>query len=294
MDTFIIIVLGEILKSWVKVLISIFIFSIIVFVVIFRIRFYPADDFAVPNCMISEFGSIDKSNRGVVLVHGFCRDYTNMDFLAMRLRKLGYNVLVPDLPTYFGTYQECLDSFAQQIEPFIESYERVNFIGHSMGGLLIRDYLEKHSVENLESCLFISTPFKGSHLADISKERFYYFWYDDIYKSISRLYTDACEQYSSSYVSKKPYVIGELAGDLNVHIVWRFVMPLDSDGKVTLDSAFTDDADERLILHYGHKFIHRNILAFRLVVNFLEYKSFRYEDDFNDNFSYNDLKQGAM
>ena len=72
------------------------------------------------------------------------------------------------LPFYYDWRQK-ISYNSQQLADFIDrnvvSDEKVNFVGHSMGGLIGRAYLEASEGSKLESLLTVGTPNKGSAYA---------------------------------------------------------------------------------------------------------------------------------
>ena len=112
----------------------------------------------------------DSVLRTVVLVHGFFRQGRNMRYLARKLESRGYNAFVPTLPTTFRNVRECSESLAEMIEKNVPGDGVVHFVGYSMGGLVIRDYLSRKVVEGLGRVVLIGTPNGGSPYANLLLE----------------------------------------------------------------------------------------------------------------------------
>jgi pimeloyl-ACP methyl ester carboxylesterase len=105
--------------------------------------------------------------RCVVLVHGFFRKGRNMRYLARELERRGYHTLVPTLPTTFQNVRTCSETLAHMLETHPPGGDVVHFVGHSMGGLVIRDYLSQRVVEGLGRVVLIGTPNGGSRYANL-------------------------------------------------------------------------------------------------------------------------------
>ena len=104
----------------------------------------------------------------VILLHGLlCNDHF-MDPLAKRLRAEGYNVLNIDYPSRQGDLATLADHIHPQIAEFLEQHPKgnVHFVGHSLGGLLTREYLQRHPLERNGRVLMIGTPNQGSTAVD--------------------------------------------------------------------------------------------------------------------------------
>ena len=105
--------------------------------------------------------------RNVVLVHGFFRRGRNMRFLAQKLEQKGYLTFAPTLPATFRNVHECSEVLSQMIEKNIRNGGVVHFVGHSMGGLVVRDYLSRNVVNGLGRVILIGTPNGGSPYANL-------------------------------------------------------------------------------------------------------------------------------
>ncbi len=106
----------------------------------------------------------------LVLAHGLGRSDWAMWPLAQRLEKAGFNVCLLDYATIGKAVSDVLAQTAKQIDACILNASKVHFVGHSLGGLVIRSYLQniqqtqqKFSVGEV---VLIGTPNQGSELAD--------------------------------------------------------------------------------------------------------------------------------
>jgi len=103
----------------------------------------------------------------VVLVHGFFMWGGNMRYLAQTLKQRGYHTFSPTLPTRFRNLCDCAGSLTLMLEDRFPEGSVVHFVGHSMGGLIIREYLSRKVVEDLGRVVLIGTPNGGSPYADL-------------------------------------------------------------------------------------------------------------------------------
>lgn len=112
----------------------------------------------------------DAGDELVVLAHGLGRSDWSMWMFAYRLESAGYKVCSLDYPTIGETVESVLAESTRQINACIESAPEVHFVGHSLGGLVIRAYLQDNKdfldAGRLGKVVLIGTPNKGSELAD--------------------------------------------------------------------------------------------------------------------------------
>ena len=93
----------------------------------------------------------------VLIIHGWESNSTEHWFLEEkeRLERLGYEVIVPDMP---NTLHPKKEEWVQVVRDFNPDENSV-LIGHSLGGSVILRYLEETATK-IGKCIFIATPIK--------------------------------------------------------------------------------------------------------------------------------------
>ena len=94
----------------------------------------------------------------VLIIHGWESNSREHWFWAEkeRLEKLGYEVIVPDMP---DTLHPKKEDWVKTIEDFNPDKDSI-LIGHSLGGVAILRYLEMAN-KKIGKCIFIATPIKN-------------------------------------------------------------------------------------------------------------------------------------
>ncbi|XOB41012.1 MAG: RBBP9/YdeN family alpha/beta hydrolase [Candidatus Nealsonbacteria bacterium] len=94
-------------------------------------------------------------NKRILILHGWESNSKEHWFLEEkeRLEKLGHKVFVPDMPNTFHPKKE---QWIKVIEDF-DPDSRSVLVGHSLGGTVILNYLEKID-EKIKRCVLIATP----------------------------------------------------------------------------------------------------------------------------------------
>ena len=78
----------------------------------------------------------------VVVLHGISKDNRITYLLSKRLSEAGFEVYNISYPYRNETIQEISDFLYKKIIDLgIDKKEKLNFVGHSMGGLIIRNYI---------------------------------------------------------------------------------------------------------------------------------------------------------
>ena len=60
-----------------------------------------------------------------------------------------------------------IEVLEEQLDRFLLSYKQVDIVAHSMGGLLVRQYLSHHTENPIRRLVFLSTPHFGSHASQV-------------------------------------------------------------------------------------------------------------------------------
>lgn len=195
---------------------------------------------------------IDQKYELVILVHGFNNDESDMFPLKRHLEGLGYEAVTINLPLRFSALEECISLFENQFQQIdYECFERIHFVGYSMGGLIVRSFLANNTVSKLGRCVLIATPNKGTKLADLC---------DKLLKPVVQIYQPLKSLKTSSINIGKPMNtpqpdIGVIAGNTSKHF-WGVFLDGENDGRVEVESVKYDEMIDFIIRPYGHKEIH--------------------------------------
>jgi len=210
---------------------------------------------------------IKQKNEIVILVHGFNNDESDMFPLKRHLDCLGYDAVTINLPLRFSALGECISSFDKQFQQILldwEGFEKIHFVGYSMGGLIIRSFLANNTVSKLGRCVLIATPNKGTKLADLC---------DKLLKPLVQIYQPLKSLRTSDIeigkpINTPPPDIGAIAGNTNKHF-WGVFLDGENDGRVEVESVKCDELIDFVIKPYGHKEIHHQPEVADLVDLFL-------------------------
>jgi hypothetical protein len=191
----------------------------------------------------------------VVLIHGYNKNRRDMVKLKNNLEELGYQGILVDLPLTYKEFEESSVIFNNKMEEIISKLdinETVSLVGHSTGGLIIRNYLASEKCSGrINRCVLVATPSKGTELADwatkISK------LFTNIFKTIKVLHTENIKELNLTSVVEVE--IGAIAGNKNNLLLGKLLSG-ENDGRVTIDSVRHEGLKDFIVLPYGHKEIH--------------------------------------
>lgn len=212
----------------------------------------------------------------VVLLHGFGRSDTSMLLLNSALTEAGYDVYSLDYPSTDEAPEALVAIVSNKINSCCKDHaETVHFVGHSFGGLLLRDYLQRYQLKNLGYVVLIGTPNKGSELADgnlgIAAQEKLLEWAGP---SAKELHT-GLDGYPAS-LPAPDYPVGVIAGTRGTRMSDKR-LPTPNDGVVSVESARLDGMTDFVAVDVSHWDMRSNPVVAALVIDFLRHGSFNDE-----------------
>jgi triacylglycerol esterase/lipase EstA (alpha/beta hydrolase family) len=111
---------------------------------------------------------------GIILIHGIFRTNSCMKKISKFLESKNYKTLNVEFPSTKYDILSLAKIIHPQVKEFSQQVTKINFIGHSLGGLIIRAYLHVYRVENLGRVVMLGTPNHGSELADFLQDFYIY------------------------------------------------------------------------------------------------------------------------
>lgn len=210
----------------------------------------------------------------VLLVHGFNKNKNDMKTLMKHLESLGYEGVLVNLSLTFKEINYSINKLEKELEKIIsrmDEDEKICLIGHSTGGLIIRKLLyETKYKDKIDSCILISTPNRGSELADIVTKHFK-LW-ANIFRTLKSL--ESNEVGNIGFKKINNIKIGALAGNKSNLLLGKLLKD-ENDGRVKVNSVRYDDLDDFIVLPYGHKEIHYKIETANQIDNFIKTGKFK-------------------
>ncbi len=173
----------------------------------------------------------------VVLVHGLARTSASMSILAGRLEDQGYRIE----NWGYGSFGDTIDGHAASFQAFLdqieadEGVERIHFVGHSLGNIIIRAALVKDPPNKPGRIVMLAPPNRGS--ADAA------FWtplLGDVVKPLQELSND------------ENSVVNQLAVPADIDIG---IIAAANDGRVDLDDTHIDGEKDHIVVPGLHTFI---------------------------------------
>lgn len=109
---------------------------------------------------------VPDSGRVVILVHGIIRSSKSFSRMRVALENDGYTVIGFDYPSTRVQIHESAEYLRKVIES-LEHVDEINFVVHSMGGLIVRTYLRATPDPRLRRMVMLGVPNHGANMANV-------------------------------------------------------------------------------------------------------------------------------
>ena len=202
----------------------------------------------------------------VIVVHGLGRTSASMTILVSRLKNAGFRVVSFGYPSTSEPMEALVDRLHTAVDVCCaEEAETVHFVTHSMGGVLVRSYLDRRPGPHLGRVVMLSPPNQGSEIIDAFAD-------SPLLQRIvgpagSQLGTD-----STGFVSQLGPVrfdLGIVTGDRSMNPLGSWLIPGPDDGKVGVEQARVEGATDFMVVSATHTFIMNRGTVAEEVVHFL-------------------------
>jgi len=213
--------------------------------------------------------TLQSNQEVVILIHGLGRTYRSMKKLQKNLVQEGYIVRNIKYPSKKHSIKTLVDSY---IAPIVNDYRnqaKIHFVGHSLGGILTRVYLNNYSISNLGRVVMMGTPNKGSSIVNKLRDYSVCRWY--LGPAFLELSTDLNSVPNSLTIPDYP--LGLIAGTKSVNPFLSQFVKGENDGKVSVESVRLGNYPLKKI-HVSHTWIMTHNDVIENVINFLKYETF--------------------
>ncbi len=211
------------------------------------------------------FGTIAHADECVVLLHGLARTSGSMEPLETMLSRVGYDVVNVDYPSRKYRIEELAEMAVRPGVDGCASAESLHFVTHSLGGILVRYYLEHERIENLGRVVMIAPPNRGSEVVDSWSRMPGY----RLLNGPAGYQLGTGENSVPLQLGPVNFEAGIIAGSRTVNPFLSLTLPSPDDGKVSVARAQVEGMSDFIVLPSSHTFIMRAPRTIDQVITFL-------------------------
>ena len=208
------------------------------------------------------------SGKAVILIHGIARSSKTMNPMARAMAQEGYNVVNFEYPSTRVTMSESAEYLHKTISS-LEGIEQIDFVCWSMGGLLVRSYLQNHADDRdprIHRMVMLGTPNHGAELANILRNNF-------AFKLIMGPAGQELVSDEGGTIAKLPvpdFEFAVIAGGRGTKNGWNPLIPGDDDATVSIECTRLVGAKDFMTVPALHSFIPSNEEAIAASKRFFE------------------------
>ena len=209
----------------------------------------------------------------VILLHGLARTNTSMEKLEKHLTEEGFHVVNLGYPSRDDIIQKLAK---RAINPALEkchTEQPVNFVTHSLGGILVRQYLSQQEISNLNRVVMLGPPNNGSEVVDIMGDVPGFNFING--KAGMQLGTDSASV--PNILGQAEFDVGIIAGTRSINLILSYLIPGQDDGKVSVESTKLLGMNDHIILPVTHTFMMSNKSVVAQTIHYLRNGKFKKE-----------------
>jgi pimeloyl-ACP methyl ester carboxylesterase len=208
----------------------------------------------------------------VILLHGLARTADSMRTLARRLTAEGYRVSNIDYPSRDHPIEVLANIAVKQglAECDKQSPSKIHFVTHSLGGILIRVYLETHKRTDIGRVVMLGPPNQGSEVADNLKNAPGY----ELINGPAGMQLGTKSADIPKSLGPVDFELGVIAGTQSINLILSTLLPNPNDGKVSVESTKVEGMTDFIALPTTHPFMMKNDAVINQTVYFLQHGRF--------------------
>jgi len=201
----------------------------------------------------------------VILLHGLARTNSSMSVLEERLVEQGYHVINDGYPSRDAAIEDLAEI---AISPALEKcadFNEINFVTHSLGGILVRQYLSQHNIPKLKHVVMLGPPNQGSEIVDkLNNVPGFHFVNGD-----AGLQLGTGELSVPNKLGPANFDVGIIAGTQSINLILSTFIPGTDDGKVSTESTKLEGMNDHIEMATTHPFMMKNEKVLEQVTYYL-------------------------
>lgn len=210
----------------------------------------------------------------VVMLHGLARSDASFNKMDKSLQEDGYETCNISYPSTKYPIETLLEKFVlPKVKRCIKGeYKQVNFVTHSMGGIIVRYLATQKRPFNINRVVMLSPPNKGSEVVDTLGG----LWLFKAINGPAGLQLSTRNDSLPNSLGKAEFELGIITGNRTINFILSAMIVGDDDGKVSVESAKLEGMKDFLVIKATHPFIMKNKIAIEQTKYFLKNTEFKH------------------
>ncbi len=208
----------------------------------------------------------------VILLHGLGRTRRSMLRMQQALATAGYRVINLNYPSrqlpIADLAETAIDASLKKCHSQLCS--RIHFVTHSLGGILVRQYQNRHDIPDMGRVVMLGPPNQGSEVVDSLRLLPLYRWLN----GPAGLQLGTAADDLPKRLGPVAFELGVIAGKRSMNLILSRLLPGQNDGKVSVESTKVEGMSDFVTLPCTHTFMMSNPRAIRQTLHFLAHGHF--------------------
>jgi len=211
----------------------------------------------------------------VVLLHGLGRSANSMNRIEEAMVAKNFDVANINYPSRKNTIEHLAPEAVGRGVEACKKQEAatIHFVTHSMGGILVRQFMANNQVPELGHVVMIAPPNQGSEIVDNWRNV-------PGYVAISgpaglQLGTDDASVPKT--LGPVKFSVGVIAGNRTYNLIFSMSLPNPDDGRVSVAKTKVEGMSDFIEMPHTHSFIMRSDDVIRQALHFLEFGEFQHK-----------------
>ena len=215
--------------------------------------------------IVSMPAMVNAEKECVILLHGLARSSHSMNKMEAELARNGYDVVNYDYPsTKYDIPALAKEHLPLAISKCAEKTS-ISFVTHSMGAIILRQYLEENTMPALNRVVMLGPPNQGSQVVDNLKNVPGF----KLINGPAGAQLGTRENDIPAKLGPAKGEVGIIAGRKSINLILSLYLPNPDDGKVSVENTKLEGMEDHLTVDVSHPFLMKDKEVIRQVLWFL-------------------------
>jgi alpha-beta hydrolase superfamily lysophospholipase len=231
----------------------------------------------VVSLMMLSIYSVTSASDCVILLHGLARTSASMEKLASALTSEGFQVANTAYPSRDHTIEQLSKVAIESGLSACAPGATVHFVTHSLGGILVRYYMENYTenndLEGLGRVVMLAPPNQGSGVVDVLRDLSVF----EFVNGLAGLQLGTDPDSIPSRLGAVEFELGVIAGSRSLNPILSQFLPNPDDGKVSVESTRVEGMADFITVSHSHPFIMQASDVIQQTIHFIRNGKFSHE-----------------